>query len=197
MKGVKYTLPVLDYGYSALEPYISARIMELHHSKHHQSYVDGANKALALLEEMRESGNMDQMKAVLKELSFNQNGHLLHSVFWKNMIPNENQPEISSSLTEALEENFGSIDSFKAEFAKAASTVEGSGWAVLGVSEDGLLVYQVEKHNLMHPVGFRPALVLDVWEHAYYLDYENKRADYIEAFWNVVNWDDVARRVEG
>nr|WP_199174769.1 superoxide dismutase [Halegenticoccus soli] len=190
-----YELPPLPYDYDALEPHIEARIMELHHDKHHQGYVDGANDALETLAEMRESGDFGDVKAVKRDLSFNLSGHVLHSTFWENMSP-DGGGEPGGELADAIEDDFGSLDAFESDFSAAAKNVEGSGWGMLVYDHlsDGLLVIQAEKHNDLAVQGSTPLLVLDVWEHAYYLQYENDRGAYVDSFWNVVDWDDVAAR---
>jgi Fe-Mn family superoxide dismutase len=190
-----YELPPLPYDYDALEPHIDARIMELHHDKHHQGYVDGANAALDRLSEMRESGDFGAIKSVKRDLSFNLSGHVNHSVFWENMSP-DGGGEPSGELADAIASDFGSYDAMKADFAAAAGGVEGSGWGMLVHDSvaDRLLVIQAENHNNRAVQGSTPLLVCDVWEHAYYLQYENDRGAYVDAFWNVVDWDDVAER---
>ncbi|HVX92829.1 MAG TPA: superoxide dismutase [Candidatus Dojkabacteria bacterium] len=196
MQSIRYELKPLPYDYSDLEPVISKEIMTLHHDKHHLAYVNGANSALELLEQAREGKATINTKAVLRDLSFNLNGHILHDIFWNNMRKpvENNMPE--GKLLEMLNANFGSFDNFKKEFTEAGKTVEGSGWVVLGIDgEKNLLVYQLEKHNLLGLNGFKPLLVNDVWEHAYYLDYKNDRVAYIEKWWNVVNWEDVANKI--
>ncbi|GAA1631621.1 superoxide dismutase [Leucobacter chromiireducens] len=191
----EYTLPDLPYDYAALAPHISGRIMELHHSKHHQAYVTGANTALAQLAEARESGDLRNVNKLEKDLAFNLGGHINHSVFWENMSPNGGgEPE--GDLAEALGANFGSIDAFRAHFEATALGVQGSGWSVLAWDSVGArpVVFQLFDQQGNAPLGVTPLLQLDVWEHAYYLDYQNVRADYVKAFWNVVNWADVQRR---
>lgn len=190
-----YTLPDLPYDYSALAPHISGRIMELHHSKHHQAYVTGANTALEQLAEARESGNLANVNKLEKDLAFNLGGHVNHSVFWQNMSPNGGgEPE--GDLAEALGAHFGSIDQFRAHFTATAMGVQGSGWSVLAWDQLGArpVIFQLFDQQGNAPLGVTPLLQLDVWEHAYYLDYENVRAEYVKAFWNVVNWEDVAQR---
>ena len=190
-----YTLPELDYDYSALEPHISGRIMELHHSKHHQAYVTGANTALEQLAEARESGNFASVNKLEKDLAFNLGGHLNHSIFWQNLSPNGGgAPE--GELAAAIDEHFGSFDKFKAHFTATALGVQGSGWAVLAWDSLGAkpVIFQLFDQQSNAPLGVTPLLQLDVWEHAYYLDYLNVRADYVKAFWNIANWEDVARR---
>ena len=190
-----YTLPELDYDYSALEPHISGRIMELHHSKHHQAYVTGANTVLEQLAEARESGNFASVNKLEKDLAFNLGGHLNHSIFWQNLSPNGGgAPE--GELAAAIDEHFGSFDKFKAHFTATALGVQGSGWAVLAWDSLGAkpVIFQLFDQQSNAPLGVTPLLQLDVWEHAYYLDYLNVRADYVKAFWNIANWEDVARR---
>lgn len=196
MTNIRYELPELTYAYNALEPAISEEIMKLHHDKHHQSYVDGANKALELLERYR-GGEEINIKAVMRDLSFNLNGHILHDIFWKNMRAYSSENSVDEELKYILESNFGSFENFKKEFNDASKSVEGSGWVtLLKDSDKHLLIMQVEKHNLLSIHGFKPVLVNDVWEHAYYLDYKNDRGAYIENWWSVVNWDDVLQRIK-
>jgi Fe-Mn family superoxide dismutase len=192
-----YELPELPYDYDALEPTIDERIMELHHDKHHQGYVNGANAALEQLAEMRESGDFSDVKAVKRSLSFNLSGHVNHSVFWENMSP-DGGGEPGGDLADAIESDFGSFDGFKQDFAAAAKGVEGSGWGMLvhDPVADQLMVIQAENHNNRAVQGSTPLLVLDVWEHAYYLQYENNRGEYVDNFWDVVDWDDVAERYD-
>jgi Fe-Mn family superoxide dismutase len=191
---MKYELPPLPYSYNALEPYISAQIMELHHARHHKGYVDGANAALEKLLKAREGAEVD-VKAVLKDYSFNLGGHLLHTVFWQNLKPNGGG-EPGGELLDEINKVFGSFTVFKKLYTQAAVSVEGSGWAMLVYDElrDSLSIIQVEKHNLNVVPGLIPLLVIDVWEHAYYLQYQNQRAKYVDAWWNVVNWSDVEKR---
>lgn len=190
----KYTLPKLPYGYKDLEPHISEEQLTIHHQKHHQGYVDGANATFEKLEKARKEKTEIDMKSTLKTLSFHIGGHVLHSLFWSNLSPKGGKPE--GALKEAIEKNFGSIDRFKEEFTQAAVSVEGSGWAALtyDCGADRLVIMQIEKHNTsIHPT-LQILLVLDVWEHAYYLDYKNLRAKFIEAFWNIANWKEVEKR---
>lgn len=188
----KVTLPPLSYGYESLEPVISKKIMELHHDKHHLAYVNGANAAIDKLG----NGQEIDVKAVLRDLSFNLNGHVLHSLFWQNMrTPQENNLP-SKKTNDLISDNFGSWDNFKKLFSSAAVTTEGSGWATLTKGDDGqLMVGQVEKHNLLNIYGQKPILVLDVWEHAYYLDYLNDRKTYVDKWWSIVNWDYVEQQL--
>ena len=191
-----YTLPELDYAYDALEPYISAEIMELHHSKHHAGYVKGANAALKALEEERAGdANADKIRAYTKNLAFNLGGHTNHSIFWKNLSPNGGG-EPTGELAEAIKADFGSFEQFKAHFSAVATGLQGSGWAVLGYDHIAgrLIIQQLTDQQGNISVDFTPILMLDMWEHAFYLQYKNVKADYVEAWWNVVNWDDVNQR---
>lgn len=190
-----YTLPKLPYAYDALEPYIDEETMKLHHDKHHQSYVDGLNKAEEKLQEARSSGDLSLVKHWERELAFHGSGHILHTLYWDNLTPNSSKRPQGSILA-AIDKDFSSFDSFKAQFSKVAETVEGSGWAILGYNPmfKKLVILACEKHQNLTQWGIVPILVLDVWEHAYYLKYQNKRADYITACWNIVNWDVAEKR---
>ena len=189
-----YTLPDLTYDYSALEPNISARIMELHHSKHHQAYVTGANAALDAMAEARESDNFATLPKLQKDLAFNLGGHVNHSIFWQNLSPEGGEP--TGELAAALNEYFGSFEAFKKHFSAAAVGIQGSGWAYLAWDALGnrMIIGQLYDQQGNLAMGNIPLLMLDMWEHAFYLDYQNVKADYVKAFWNIVNWDDVARR---
>ncbi|GAB3618335.1 superoxide dismutase [Okibacterium endophyticum] len=190
-----YTLPELPYDYAALEPHISATIMELHHSKHHQAYVTGANTAHEQLAEARETGNLANVNKLEKDLAFNLGGHVNHSVFWQNLSP-QGGGDPEGELAAAIDDSFGSIDAFRAHFTATALGVQGSGWAVLAWDDlgDQPVIFQLFDQQGNVPLGVTPLLQLDVWEHAYYLDYKNVRADYVKAFWQIVNWADVQRR---
>jgi Fe-Mn family superoxide dismutase len=194
---VVYTLPDLPYDYAALEPHISARIMELHHDKHHKAYVDGANAAVAKLEELRGSGDFATINGVEKNLAFHLGGHINHSVFWQNMSPDGGgQPE--GEVQAAIEEFFGGFEKFQAQFNANANAIQGSGWSILAWDTLGqrLNIMQLFDQQGNVPVGQVPVLQLDMWEHAFYLQYENVKADYVKAWWNVVNWQDVSARLE-
>ena len=193
----KYTLPELDYDYAALEPHISGKIMELHHSKHHNAYVTGANKALENIAAAQESGDFATINQFQRDLTFNLGGHLNHSVFWKNLSPNGGgEPE--GELMEAIKDAFGSFDGFVKQFTAVATGIQGSGWSVLAYDSVGgrLTTFQMYDQANNVPAGTLPILMLDMWEHAFYLDYLNVKADYVKAFWNLVNWQDVAARLE-
>ena len=191
----EYTLPELSYDYSALERSISGSIMELHHGKHHQAYVTGANAALSQLAEARDSGNLANVNKLQKDLAFNLGGHVNHSIFWTNMSPDGGDKPVGE-LASAIDDNFGSFDKFSAHFTAAAMGVQGSGWAALVWDSIGqqLIIQQFFDQQSNFAAGTVPILMLDVWEHAYYLDYKNVRADYVKAFWNIVDWSNVQAR---
>ena len=174
---------------------ISKEIMTLHHDKHHLAYVNGANTALEKLEKFRKGEMEIDFKATLRDLSFNLAGHNLHSMFWPNMEPNKGGNP-GGKITDQINKDFGNFAAFTKEFSSAAKTVEGNDWSVLAfdMNTQQLFVVQLEKHNLQAIPGLRPLLVLDVWEHSYYLQYLNDRAKYVDTWWNVVNWDDVEKR---
>jgi len=191
-----YMLPPLDYSYDALEPYIDRQTMELHHSKHHNGYVNGLNKATAMIGEAIEKNDFSLVKHWERELAFHGGGHLLHVIFWKNMGPV--QGSRSALLEKYINKSFGSFDSFKRLYTAATNAVEGSGWGILGyqVGADKLVVLQAEKHHNQSQWLTIPILVCDVWEHAYYLKYQNKRGDYVNNFFHIINWEDVSARLE-
>ena len=192
---MRYELPPLPYAYDALEPHIDEATMRLHHDKHHKAYVDGLNKALDMLDAARQSGDFGLVKHWEREAAFHGSGHFLHAIFWENMGPNKGG-EPTGALKQQIDKDFGSFEGFKKQFTAAANAVEGSGWALLCWEPLGgqLEILTAEKHQNLTQWGVTPLLVLDVWEHAYYLKYQNNRAAYTQAFWNVINWDDVARR---
>jgi Fe-Mn family superoxide dismutase len=193
-----YTLPKLPYEYSALAPHISEEQLKLHHQKHHQAYVNGANSIFEKLDKARRENTDLDMKATLKELSFHMGGFRLHNKFWENLAPagkgGGGVPK--GDLAKAINGEFSTVERFKKEFTQAATSAEGSGWAVLTFCPKTrrLLIMQIEKHNTNVTPGFEVLMVLDVWEHAYYLDYRNDRAKFVDTFWNLVNWDKVEER---
>ncbi|GAA2026608.1 superoxide dismutase [Pseudokineococcus marinus] len=190
-----YALPDLPYDYSALEPAISGEIMELHHSKHHQTYVTGANTALEQLAEARSTDSLGPVNLYEKNLAFNLAGHVNHSVFWPNMSP-DGGDKPDGELGAAIDEHFGSFDAFRAHFTANALGIQGSGWSILAWDSVGqkLLNVQLYDHQGNLPVGLVPLLMLDMWEHAFYLQYRNVKADYVKAWWDVANWADVTDR---
>jgi Fe-Mn family superoxide dismutase len=191
----RYELPELPYAYNALEPYYDEQTVKLHHDAHHKAYVDGLNNADAKLAEAREKGDFSLVKHWERELAFHGSGHLLHTLFWESMKPNGGGPA-SGKIAELIDRDFGSYDSFKKQFSAAAVAVEGSGWALLCCNPafDKLEILTAEKHQNLTQWGVVPVLALDVWEHAYYLKYQNKRAVFVEAWWNLVDWDGVNAR---
>ncbi len=198
-KGKFYVLPKLPYNYKDLEPYVSEEQLKIHHEKHHQGYVNGANAILEKLEKARKDGVDLDIKSTLKALSFNIGGHILHSLFWPNLAPSgKGGGEPHGVLGNAIEKEFGNFERFKKEFSQAAVSVEGSGWAALSFCRqtNRPIIMQIEKHNTNIYPTFRILMVLDVWEHAYYLDYKNARAKFVDAFWKIVNWDEVNKRLE-
>ena len=207
MEKVKsFTLPKLPYDYNALAPYISEEQLKLHHDKHHQAYVNGANKLLANIDEaMKTDTQLDYwisfgyVKALAKELAFNIGGHMLHTTFWENLAPSGKggggQP--GGAIADSINKEFGSFDAFKKMFSAAATSTEGSGWAALAMHPciERPIIVQIEKHNVNVIPNFQILMALDVWEHAYYVDYKNDRAKFVEAFWNIVNWDKVNKNL--
>ena len=191
----EYTLPDLPYDYGALAPHIAPEIMELHHSKHHNTYVTALNDTLEKLAAAREKGDFGTIVGLEKTLSFNLGGHINHSIFWKNLSP-EGGGKPTGELAAAIDDQFGSFDAFQGQFTAAASTIQGSGWAVLAREPiaNKLLIFQLFDQQANVPVGLTPVVMLDMWEHAFYLQYKNVKPDYIKAWWNVVNWADAQDR---
>lgn len=190
-----HVLPSLPYPYESLEPYIAKEIMELHHKVHHQGYVNGLNKAEKMLQQARKENDYDLIKHWSRELAFHGAGHYLHSIFWNNMSP-KGGGEPKGDLESQIKKDFGSFDDFKQQFSKAAENVEGVGWAMLVWSPRShrLEILQVEKHQNLSQQDIVPILVLDVWEHAYYLQYKTDKKAYINNWWNIVNWSDASKR---
>ena len=192
----KYKLPDLSYGYKDLEPYMSAEVLMLHHDKHHLAYVNAANALLDKIQEARDKNLELDFKSVLKSLSFNVAGHILHETFWKIMAPaNSGKNKPQGQILKAIEKDFGSFERFKTELSETAKSAEGSGWALLTYHKEhgNLNIIQVEKHNVNFYPEQKILLCLDVWEHAYYLDYKNDRAKFIENWWNIVNWQEAEK----
>ncbi len=194
-----YVLPQLPYGYKDLEPYMSEEQLRIHHSKHHLAYVNAANAILQKMDNARKENADLDVKSTLKELSFNIGGHLLHSLFWGNLAPaGKGGEKPSGVLSDFINGEFGSFERFRKEFSQAAMSVEGSGWAALTLCKQTgrPIIMQIEKHNLNVYPMFQILMVLDVFEHAYYIDYKNERAKFVEAFWKIANWDTVNKRLE-
>ncbi len=195
-----YELPPLPYDYDALEPYIDAQTMRIHHDLHHKGYTDGLNKAMASLAAARDSGDYANIQQLSRLLAFHAGGYFNHIVFWNNMAPADRggggRPE--GKLAEAINRDFGGHEKFQAYFSAAAAAVEGNGWGILGwhPALNRLVVMTMMNQQDLTTLGTVPLLMCDVWEHAYYLKYQNRRPDYIKAWWNVVNWRDVYQRFE-
>jgi Fe-Mn family superoxide dismutase len=192
-----YTLPDLPYDYGALEPHVSGKIMQLHHDKHHRAYVTAANEAMDGLAEARAKNDFSKIAALERSLAFNVSGHVLHALFWQNLAPRAGgQP--TGALADQMAHDFGDFSRFRGEMIGAATTIMGSGWAALvwdPVSKR-LLTTQIHDHQSQITQGGVPILVLDAWEHAYYLQYGPDKKSYFEAIWNVFNWADAGRRFE-
>ena len=195
-----YELPKLGYDYNALAPVISEDLLRLHHEKHHAAYVKGANTILQMMDKARADKTDFDTKATFKELSFHIGGHLLHSLFWGNLAPpgKGGGEKPSGKIAQVIEEEFGTFEQFKKVFSQTATSTEGSGWAALTFCKKTgrPIIMQVEKHNTNVYPMFRILMVLDVWEHAYYLDYQNDRGKFVEAFWTIVNWTEINKRLE-
>ena len=196
-QGGKYALPKLPYAYDALEPLYDKRTLELHHDKHHAAYVAGLNKALDQLVEARKGGSYADIRGIERNLAFNGSGHMLHCLFWQSMKPGADA-QMPDSLGKALAENFGSVEAAKAQFAAATKDVEASGWGVLAYEPVAakLLILQAERHEDLTVWGVVPLLVCDVWEHAYYLKYQNNRGEWVDNFMKLANWEFAASRLE-
>jgi superoxide dismutase, Fe-Mn family len=194
---LSYTLPELPYDYSALEPHISGQIVELHHDKHHNTYVKDANATLEKLEAARAKNDFATIVGLEKTLAFNVSGHVLHSIYWQNLTPGGGG-EPGGDLAAAIETDFKSFKAFRAQLTEVTTTVQGSGWGGLAWDPLGsrLLTEQIYDHQGNVGQGAVPLLVIDIWEHAFYLQYKNVKADYVSAFWNLVNWPDVEQRFE-
>ncbi len=193
----KHSLPKLNYKFNELEPHIDAQTVELHYTKHHQAYVDGLNKAEEGLSKARETGDFSLVKHLKKEIAFHGSGHIMHSIYWDNLCPADKcKQKPAGELLKAIENKFGSFETFVKEFKAATTVVEASGWGALVVIDKELEILTIEKHQNLTQMGAIPILVCDVWEHAYYLKYQNKRAAYIDSFFNIINWENVEERYE-
>ncbi len=195
----EYTLPKLPYGYDALEPVIDEQTVRLHHDKHHQGYLNGLNSTLKKLEEARKKGDYSDVKSLDRDLAFHGSGAVLHNLYWEGLCPSsESREPRSRPFLDQVKRDFGSLEAMKAEMSAAAKAVEGSGWAVLAWEPLGgrLLVLQAENHQKLTIWGVTPLFVIDVWEHAYYLKYQNRRAEYVDNVWKIVNWAEIAERFQ-
>jgi superoxide dismutase, Fe-Mn family len=193
----KFTLPPLGFAFDALEPAYSAESLELHYAGHHQAYVDGLNRALEGLAEMRQKGDFARINALEKDLAFNYSGHVLHSMLWRNLEPNGGAPP-TGQLESRINEAFGGVDAFRRQFSAAGAALQGSGWVALTweTTRGLLMIEQLHDHQDRSALGSVPLLVMDMWEHAYYLQYRNKKEKWIVSFWEMINWKDVARRFD-
>jgi Fe-Mn family superoxide dismutase len=191
----RYELPDLPYAYNALEPHISGKIMELHHGKHHAAYVKNANSTLEQLEDAREKDDFARLAALERALAFNLSGHILHSIFWKNMMP-KGGGEPTPDLLAAIERDFKDFNRFRRQLSEVASSIMGSGWAALVWEPFGkrLLITQIYDHQSNLAQAGVPLMVIDAWEHAYYLQYQNRKTEFFEAVWSLWNWEDIAAR---
>lgn len=191
----KYVLPDLPYPYNALEPQYDEQTLRTHHDKHHAGYVAGANLAMQALADARRSGDYAAIKKLSRDLAFHASGHMLHTLFWRSMAPGG--AKVPDSLAQAMKTSFGSVKAGTEQFAAAAKAVEASGWGVLAYEplSHHLVILQAEKHQNLTIWGVTPLLVCDVWEHAYYLKYQNRRADWVNAFLEIADWEFAAMRL--
>lgn len=196
MASSRYTLPDLRYGYAALEPHISKKVLELHHGKHHRAYVEGANETIEKLAAARDSGDYEHITALEKALAFHVSGHVLHSIFWQNLTP-DGGGEPDGDLADAIDRDFGDFDSFREQMVTVAGGIMGSGWAALVWEPvaSRLAITQIHDHQSNTAQSGIPLMVLDAWEHAYYLQYQNEKKKFFDAVWNLWNWDDVQARL--
>jgi superoxide dismutase, Fe-Mn family len=191
-----YVLPKLAFGYKDLEPYISEQQLTIHHTKHHQAYVTGANGIIDKMYDARTNNTDLDLKSTLKSLSFNVGGNVLHEYYWMSLTPASKSGKPTGAFAAAIDQEFGSFERFKKEFTQTATSVEGSGWAMLALCDTTMrpTLMQVEKHNTNVYPAFPVIMAVDVWEHAYYLDYKNDRAKYIDSIWNIINWPGISKR---
>jgi Fe-Mn family superoxide dismutase len=193
----KYSLPQLPYEYSELEPFIDTKTLKIHHTKHHQGYIDALNQIHESLEKARKDGNFTKMKHLKKDLSFNYSAHILHKLYWENLCPKIQCKDFpQGALFDAIEKKFISFGNFLKEFKSTSNTIEANGWGILAIVEEELEILGIEKHQNLSIIGAIPLLVCDMFEHAYYLNYENKKTDYIDNFFNLINWDIVEKRYD-
>jgi Fe-Mn family superoxide dismutase len=193
----EYKLPDLPYPYNALEPYIDEQTVRLHHDRHHLAYVNGLNTALKRLEEARSKGDYSAIKAILRDAAFHGSGHVLHTLYWEGICAHAQSKEpTSGAFLDQVKKDFGSLENLKKELGEATKAVEGSGWGVLTWEPMGkrLLVLTAENHQKLTIWGVKPLFVIDAWEHAYYLKYQNRRPEYVDSFWNVVNWAEIEKK---
>jgi superoxide dismutase, Fe-Mn family len=196
-QGKNCVLPPLPYAYDALEPYIDKETLTIHHDKHHAGYVRGFNRAWEMTAKARASDDFELIKHWSRELSFHASGHVLHTLYWENMSP-AGGGEPGGDLADAVNKSFGNFTRFANHFKAASGSVEGSGWGILAYEpyRGNLVILQAEKHQDLTIWGVYPLLVCDVWEHAYYLKYQNRRIEYVKNFFHVINWKEVGRRYQ-
>jgi Fe-Mn family superoxide dismutase len=194
MNKTSYQLPKLPYSFSSLEPVISAEILELHYTKHHQAYVNNFNAALDQYHDAEEKKDLTAMLALESTISFNGGGHQNHSLFWECLSPAKSA--LHATFDAAVKKNFGSMDKLKEKFLAQAAPVQGSGWAWLGYSpaQDALRIVTTQNHLGISSMGLLPLMIVDVWEHAYYLQYQNRRPDYLKALWDILDWAKISKR---
>ena len=193
----KYILPDLEYDFGALEPHVSGQIMQLHHDKHHAAYVKKANETLEKLDEARDKSDFTRIGGLEKALAFNLSGHVLHSLFWRNLVP-KGGGRPKGELASAINRDFGTFDGFQKQITEVAGTIMGSGWGALVYEPMAgrLVTSQIYDHQSNLAQAGVPLLVIDAWEHAYYLQYKTEKTKFFEAVWNLWNWDDVAQRYD-
>jgi len=196
-KNSYYHLPDLPFSYDSLWPFLTEQQVRIHHQHHHQAYVDNANKLLDELRQLRTKKKQADIKSLSRALLFNLSGHKLHTLFWEN-LKSKNQDTLPATLKKEIAKNFTSFENFKIEFSTLANSVFGSGWTALAYNResDSLIIYQIEKHNDNILPNHKILLIIDVWEHAYYIDYIHNRGRYVDAFWEVVNWKKVDERLK-
>lgn len=194
---VRFELPALGYGYDALEPACSAEQLELHYAGHHRAYVDGANRAVEALRDMRAIGDFGRINQLEKDMAFNLAGHVLHSLLWRNLAPNDGTAPCGTLLAR-IRESFGSVEALRRQFGAAGAALRGSGWVALSWEpvKRGLIVEQIHEHRGNRAGSTLPLLVMDMWEHAYYLQHRNRKERWITSFWDLINWGDVGNRLE-
>lgn len=192
-----YQLPELGYKYGDLEPAYSADLLEVHYTKHHQAYVDGANQTLSGLVAARDKSDFGKLKQLQKDLAFNVSGHVMHSLFWRNMAPSNGKGP-DATLSKYIDQGFGSFDALREQFQAAGGSIQGSGWAALSWEplSQSLLVEQIFDHQSNTSTGAQPIMVMDMWEHAFYLQYRNEKMRWVKAFWDLINWQDVSERLQ-
>jgi len=192
-----YQLPELGYKYDDLEPAYSADLLEVHYTKHHQAYVDGANQTLSDLAAARDKTDFGKLKQLQKDLAFNVSGHVMHSLFWRNMSPSDGKGP-DASLSKAIDQGFGGFDALREQFQAAGGSIQGSGWAALSWEplSQSLVVEQIFDHQGNTSCGAQPIMVMDMWEHAFYLQYRNEKMRWVKAFWDLINWQDVSERLQ-